>query len=74
MRKTNSIKSLSALIVPREVDDVYTIQLIHLKNTFNVKNIYDVYYSKYNVTGKWWKQMFKKKGSKPTMPLNPPSS
>lgn len=60
MRKTNSIKSLSALIVPREVDDVYTIQLIHL-NTFNVKNIYDVYYSKYNVTGKWWKQMFKKR-------------
>lgn len=37
--------------------DVYRIQLIHLKSTLNVKNIYDVYYSKYSVIGKWWKQM-----------------
>lgn len=61
MRKTNSIKSLSALIVPREVDDVYTIQLIHLKKTFNVKNIYDIYYSKYNVTGNSGSRCLKKR-------------
>ena len=63
-RQRNTMKSFSVLIVSRKIwggRNAYRIQVYQLEENINVKNIYNIYYPKYNVARKLQRQMLKKK-------------